>query len=133
LIQAAEERLSQLPEPEGETVFVHGDLCGANTVWTSDALVGIVDWEGAGAGHYGVDLGNLRFEESLHFGLPAAAAILEGWQRATGQEADSIVYWDLVAALNTPSDLVRWAPTLPGATERRDAFLRAALDRLDRE
>lgn len=132
LIRAAEERLSQLPAPEGETVFVHGDLCGGNTVWTSDTLVGIVDWEGAGAGQYGVDLGNLRFEESLHFGPPAAAAILEGWRRATGQEADGIVYWDLVAALNTPSDLARWAPTLPRATERRDAFLRAALDRLAR-
>jgi aminoglycoside phosphotransferase (APT) family kinase protein len=133
LIQAAEERLRQVPLPEGETVFVHGDLCGDNTVWTQDAFVGIIDWEGAGAGHYGVDLGNLRFEETLHFGLSAAAEVLEGWQQATGQEATRIAYWDLVAALNTPADLVRWAPGLPGATERRDAFLRAALDRLDHE
>jgi hypothetical protein len=130
LLQAAEERLRQLPVPEGETVFVQGDLCGDNTVWVCDAFVGIVDWESAGAGQYGVDLGNLRFEESLHFGLPAAAPILEGWQQATGHKTDDIAYWDLVAALNTPTDLVRWAPTLPGATERRDAFLRATLDQL---
>jgi hypothetical protein len=133
LLQAAEARLRQLPVPEGEMVFVHGDLCGGNTVWSDDAFVGIIDWECAGAGHYGVDLGNLRFEESLHFGLPAAAEILEGWQQVTRQEADGIVYWDLVSALNTPSDLARWAPNLPGATERRDEFLRAALGRLDRE
>lgn len=130
LIQAAEERLRELPPPAGETVLVHSDLCGDNTVWRNGGLVGIVDWEGAGAGHYGVDLGNLRMEESLTFGLAAADEILAGWQEASGREAEDIAYWDLVAALNTPTDLSRWAPTLPEATENRDAFLRAALARL---
>ncbi|MCP3805152.1 hypothetical protein NLX83_38400 [Allokutzneria sp. A3M-2-11 16] len=51
-------------------------------------------------------------------------------------------YWDVVAALATPPDLIDWESTiqdqgrddLDGATltARRDAFLRAALDRLDR-
>jgi hypothetical protein len=129
LIRAAEERLRRLPVPQGDTVFVHGDLCGGNTVWADDGTFSLIDWEGAGAGHYGLDLGNLRFEESLHFGLPAAQAVLEGWQLASGRDAGPLAYWDLVAALNTPADLTRWAPGLRGATARRDAFLRAALKR----
>jgi aminoglycoside phosphotransferase (APT) family kinase protein len=130
LIQTAEDQLRELPVPIGGTVLVHDDLCGGNTVWKDGDFVGIVDWEGAGAGHYGIDLGNLRMEESLTFGLSAADEILAGWQEASGQDAEDIAYWDLVAALNTPSDLSRWAPTLPRATENRDAFLRAALERL---
>ena len=54
-----------------------------------------------------------------------------------------MAYWDLVAALTTPTDMATWLPvahdhgradldtlTLNG---RRDACLRAALDQLDRQ
>jgi hypothetical protein len=131
LIEEAEEWLRDLPQPQGNSVFVHDDLCGGNTVWTDHRSVTLVDWEGAGAGHHGVDLGNLRFEESLHFGLPGAEEVLEGWKEESGQDPGPLAYWDLVAALNTPADLTRWAPRLPQATERRDRFLRAVLDGLE--
>jgi hypothetical protein len=49
-----------LPVADGEPVSVHGDPCGDN----------------------------LRFGESLQFGLPAGVAIFEGWQRATGPKAE---------------------------------------------
>jgi hypothetical protein len=72
------------------------------------------------------------------FGLPAAAVVLEGWRQATGQERDAIAYWDLVAALTTPTDMVAWLPVAhdhgrvdldaPTLNSRRDAFLRAALN-----
>lgn len=133
LIEEAEERLRDLPEPRSDTVFVHDDLCGGNTVWTDQESVTLVDWEGAGAGHYGVDLGNLRFEESLHFGLSGADEVLAGWTQESGRDPGPLPYWDLVAALNTPADMTRWAYRLPQATRRRDRFLRAVLDSLDHE
>ena len=142
LLEAAEARLQELPVPAGPTVFVHGDLWQGNTMWTGETLVGIVDWDQAGAGHPGVDLGWLRLDAAILFGPSAAAEILDGWRRATGYEPDAVAYWDVVAALNSPLDLVGWLPPfhrqgrsdLDAATltGRRDAFLRVALDRLDR-
>jgi aminoglycoside phosphotransferase (APT) family kinase protein len=132
LIQAGEKRIAEFTMPVEPTVLVHADLCSGNTIWADAGLTGIIDWESWGAGHYGVDLGNLRFEESMRFGLFAAEEILHGWQRATGRDATNIAYWDLVAALNTPTDMTRWAGGDPAATERRDQFLRATIARFDR-
>lgn len=132
LIRAAEEHIAEFTPSEEPTVLVHADLCSGNTIWTDDRLVGIIDWESWGVGHYGVDLGNLRFEESFRFGPHAADEILRGWQEAMGREAADIAYWDLVAALNTPADMIRWSGGDPTATERRDQFLRAAIARFDR-
>jgi hypothetical protein len=70
----------------------------------------------------------------------APAHVLEGWQRQAGRAATSVPYWDAVAALNIPT--VMHEPIWPGfaddgspldaeaVTERRDAFLRAALNQL---
>jgi hypothetical protein len=63
---------------------------------------------------------------------------LEGWQREAGREAIDVPYWDAVAALNTPTvvpDGEGFADdgsplNAEALTERRDAFLRNALDQL---
>jgi aminoglycoside phosphotransferase (APT) family kinase protein len=99
----------------------------------------MVDWDAAGVGHPGIDVGTLRLDAAIVFGPPAAAEALEGWRHATGHQTDAIAYWDLVAALTTPTDMGQWLPVahhhgrvdLDAATlmDRRDAFLRAALER----
>jgi aminoglycoside phosphotransferase (APT) family kinase protein len=137
LLEAATERVNQVPTPQGGTVLVHGDLWQGNTLWTGERCVGMVDWDAAGVGHPGIDLGTLRLDAAVVFGLPAAAEVLEGWQQAAGQAADAMAYWDLVAALTTPTDMATWLPVvhdhgrvdLDAATlnRRRDAFLHAAL------
>jgi aminoglycoside phosphotransferase (APT) family kinase protein len=142
LLKAAEERVNHVPVPQGVTVLVHGDLWQGNTLWTGERCVGMVDWDAAGVGHPGIDLGTLRLDAATVFGLPAAAEVLAGWRQATGQAAEAMAYWDLVAALTTPTDMVQWLPVahahgrvdLGAATlmDRRDAFVRAALDQLDR-
>jgi aminoglycoside phosphotransferase (APT) family kinase protein len=137
LLEAAADRVDQVPMPQGGTVLVHGDLWQGNTLWTGERCVGLVDWDAAGVGHPGIDLGTLRLDAAILFGLPAAAEILEGWRQATGQEPNAMAYWDLVAALTTPTDLAQWLPVahdhgrvdLDAAilNNRRDAFLHAAL------
>jgi aminoglycoside phosphotransferase (APT) family kinase protein len=140
VMRIADERLRELAPPEAETVFVHGDLWQGNTMWTTSELVGFVDWEGAGAGYYGVDLGCLRWDATLLFGSDAADEILVGWEEAMGQEAELVAYWDLVSALNTPADIGALlspysrvgrddldAETL---TSRHEAFLTTTLEQL---
>jgi aminoglycoside phosphotransferase (APT) family kinase protein len=142
LLAAAEARLGALPAPAGPSVLVHGDLWHGNALWAGDALVGLVDWDQAGAGHPGVDLGWQRYDAALLFGPAAAAEVLAGWREAAGRDPEAVAYWDVVAALATPADLADWLPVfgrqgrsdLDAATlwGRHEAFLRAALDQLGR-
>jgi hypothetical protein len=111
----------------------------------------MIDWDAAGAGSPGIDLGTLRSDVALFFGssplastgLPAADEVLAGWQQAAGRPAEHVAYWDAAAALCTVGDM---SYCLPGdmldevgrpdlntalLTARRDAFLAAALDELD--
>jgi aminoglycoside phosphotransferase (APT) family kinase protein len=140
LLAEASDRLNRLDAPEGSTVFVHGDLWQGNTMWANDRLTGFVDWDAAGAGHPGIDLGALRLDAALCYGLEAADAILDGWQQASGRAADDQAYWDLTAALNTADDLGddlqliqdQGRPDLDIETRaiRRNALVEAALERL---
>ena len=138
LLQLADDRIRQLERPRGETVLVHGDVWGGNMRWSGDTCLGLIDWRNAGAGEPGVDLGELRMQMAHQYGLDAAVHVLDGWERETGREATDVAYWDVVAALNTPADMAGW----PGfddhgyplhsriVAQRRDAFLKAALDKL---
>jgi aminoglycoside phosphotransferase (APT) family kinase protein len=94
LLEVAEERVNQVPGAAGCDRVGPCDLWQGNTLWTGERCVGMVDWDAAG-GHPGVDLGTLRLDAAVVFGLPTAAEVLEGWRQATGQEADATAYWDL--------------------------------------
>lgn len=141
LLHLADERIRALPIPQGQTVFVHGDIWGGNMRWEGDICIALIDWKTAGAGDPGVDLGELRLQMTLQYGSDAPAHVLEGWQRESGRAATHVAYWDAVAALNTPTELHGWPGfddqgfplDEPAVTRRRDTFLRDALDRLDRE
>jgi aminoglycoside phosphotransferase (APT) family kinase protein len=140
LLVEAEERVAEPPAGEAG-VFVHGDLWQGNALWDGDTLVGLIDWDCAGAGPAGVDLGSLRCDAAICFGVEAADDVRGGWEEAAGRPAANLAHWDAVAALSTPPDM-GWFPAAiagqgrPDLTrdllvERRDTFLRAALDRLD--
>jgi aminoglycoside phosphotransferase (APT) family kinase protein len=143
LLQEAEERLAALPPPEQAEVFVHGDLWQGNALWAGDTLAALIDWDCAGAGPPGVDVGSLRCDAAICFGVEAAEDIRDGWEEAAGRPLAGLPRWDAVAALSTPPDMGWFPGAIAGQgrpdltrellVRRRDAFLRAALDRLDAE
>jgi aminoglycoside phosphotransferase (APT) family kinase protein len=126
--------------PDSDDGFVHGDLWQGNAMFDGDTLTGLIDWESAGVGPAGVDLGSLRLDAAMCFDLTAADDVLAGWEKEAGCGADDVAYWDVVAALSTPPDIGWFANTIgsQGRPElsrellehRRDRFLAAALDRL---
>jgi aminoglycoside phosphotransferase (APT) family kinase protein len=140
LLLEAEARVAG-PRPGEADVFVHGDLWQGNALWLGDTLTGLVDWDCAGAGPPGVDLGSLRCDAAVCFGLEAADDVLAGWEELAGRPAADVAHWDVVAALSTPPDMGWFVGAIAGQgrpdlsqdvlVRRRDAFLRAALGRLD--
>jgi aminoglycoside phosphotransferase (APT) family kinase protein len=142
LLQRGRDALAGLePAPTDEGV-VHGDMWHGNTLWRDDELVATIDWDHAGRGPAGIDLGAVRFDSALYFGVGAEDAVLAGWEREAGRAASDVAYWDLVAAVASPPDLAWFVPTIiadgrrpdldrPTLIGRRDGFLEAALRRLD--
>jgi aminoglycoside phosphotransferase (APT) family kinase protein len=126
--------------PGGTDGFVHGDLWQGNVLWNGAQIAAVIDWDCAGVGRHGVDLGSLRCDAAMCFGLAAAADISAGWESAAGRGADDVAYWDLVAALSTPPDIAWFASAIsaqgrPDLTkellrQRRDEFVVDALARL---
>jgi aminoglycoside phosphotransferase (APT) family kinase protein len=142
LLVRAEALLDRLPVPPAPPVFVHGDLWQGNTLWDGDRLTGIIDWDGAGVGPAGIDLGSLRCDAATSAGGSAPDDVLAGYEAATGRPFPDVAYWDLVAALTTPPDMGWFVAAArdqgradldqPTMLARRDAFLQAALARLGR-
>ena len=87
-----------------------------------------------------MDLGSLRCDAAMCYGLEAVDHVMTGWRREVGRPAEPLAYWDAVAALSTPPDIDWFAKAIAGMTgrpdltkellrERRDAFLADALER----
>jgi len=139
-LREARRRMAAVDRPCEERVLVHGDLWQGNTLWVGDRLSGILDWDRAGVGPYGIDLGYLRCDAAVTHGLGAADAFLDGCEEARGHRAQQVAYWDLVAALAMPPDLVLWLSfwhdqgrldlTAQTLNSRRDEFVHAALRNL---
>ncbi|MGH3253914.1 MAG: phosphotransferase [Streptosporangiaceae bacterium] len=141
LMQAEAAVASTKPE-DTRTGLTHGDFWYGNTLWDDDGnLTALLDWDAAGFGSPGIDLGSVRLDAALCYGQDAVAEVLSGWEDEAGRAAPDVPYWDAVAALATPPDMAWVAPTIadqgrPDLTgdllaERREAFLQAALTRLD--
>lgn len=140
LLLEAMEAVATLPEPPHPTVLLHGDFWQGNTMWADGSLVAVIDWDCAGVGHPGVDLGSLRCDAALFYGPEYADRVSEGWRSKAGKPAPDVAYWDVVASLSTPPDVGEWLPNAvdqgrpdldgPTLNARRDEFLKAALSQL---
>jgi aminoglycoside phosphotransferase (APT) family kinase protein len=126
--------------PGGTGRLVHGDLWQGNTVWSGETCSGFIDWDCAGAGHPGIDLGTLRLDAAMFADADGPAEVLAGWEERAGERARDMAYWDIAAALTTVGDMADCLPPLADhgrtdltahvLTARRDAFLSDALARL---
>ena len=140
LLRAAEAAVAAARPDDGRNGLVHGDLWHGNTLWDDSRLTAVLDWDCAGVGPAGIDLGSLRCDAAWCHGVEAAGHVLRGWEAEAGRPAGDVPYWDAVAALACPPDM-GWFPVSMAAQgrpdltrevmlERRDAFLGAALSRL---
>jgi aminoglycoside phosphotransferase (APT) family kinase protein len=140
LLRAAEAAVAKARPADYRLGLVHGDLWHGNTLWDGDELTAVLDWDCAGVGPAGIDLGSLRCDAAWCHGVEAAGHILRGWEAEAGRPASDVFYWDAVAALASPPDM-GWFPASMAAQgrpdltrevmlERRAAFLDAALGQL---
>lgn len=143
LLVYADELVARRPVPDREPVLVHGDLWLGNTMWEGSRLTAFLDWDCAGVGEAGLDVGSARLDAALMFGLEHADAVLAGYLGASGRDdVADMAYWDVVAALSTPPRMAEFVPVIqaqgrpdldqPVLERRRDDFLRAALGALER-
>jgi aminoglycoside phosphotransferase (APT) family kinase protein len=141
LFAAARSVVAEASAPSEPHVFVHGDLWQGNTVWQGSGQCRMLDWDFAGVGPAGVDLGSLRCDVAVMYGQQAADEVTVGWEECHGMRALNVAWWDLVACMSTPPDMAMWLPNfhhqgrsdldIATVTQRRDAFLAVALDRCD--
>jgi aminoglycoside phosphotransferase (APT) family kinase protein len=140
LLRAAEAAVAATRPDDDQLGLVHGDLWYGNTLWDDGRLTAVLDWDCAGVGPAGIDLGSLRCDAAWCHGAEAAEYILRGWEADAGRPASDVPYWDAVASLASPPDMGRFPVAMAGQgrpdltrevmLERRDAFLGAALSRL---
>src|SRR5579859_5695828 len=72
---------------------------------TGYGLVLTADWDCAGVGPPGIDLGSLRCDAAWCHGGEAAGHVLRGWEAEAGRPASDVAYWAAVAALASPPDM----------------------------
>jgi aminoglycoside phosphotransferase (APT) family kinase protein len=140
LLRAAEVAVAATRPDDNRPGLVHGDLWYGNTLWDDGRLTAVLDWDCAGVGPAGIDLGSLRCDAAWCHGAEAAEYILRGWEAEAGRTASDVPYWDAVASLASPPDMGRFPMAMAGQgrpdltrevmLKRRDAFLGAALSRL---
>ena len=127
--------------PSSPAGLVHGDLWQGNALWDDDTCLAVIDWDFAGVGPAGIDLGSMRMDAVMFYGPETVDEVAAGWQDAVGAPPPDLAWWDVVSAVATPPDMDYWLPNLHGqgrpdltkeqVTARRDAFLADALARLD--
>jgi aminoglycoside phosphotransferase (APT) family kinase protein len=102
-----EHRVAAAPD-----ALVHGDCWQGNSLWVDGELRGFIDWDAAGVGPPGIDLGTMRLDAAFFFGADAMDDVVAGWAETSGRPVVDLAYWDLVAALTSPIDLGEWLPNL---------------------
>lgn len=98
----------------GDPVLTHFDFWCGNTLWTGDALTGVVDWSGARRGPRGVDVAWCRQDLVLLGSHRAADVFLDEYRRRSGHPCYDVSAWDLQAAALADPDVETWAENYDG-------------------
>ena len=86
--------------PNGRRCFIHRDYHPENTLWSRGRLTGIVDWTSGSWGPAAVDIGHMRWNLALTYGLDAADEFARRCRSVSAGRLDDQHYWDLVTVLD---------------------------------
>jgi aminoglycoside phosphotransferase (APT) family kinase protein len=118
------------PAPESHRCFIHRDYHHENTLWAGGRLTGVVDWTQASWGPASVDLGHMRWNLALDYGIQAAEEFLAIHQTLTAGAIPHHPYWDVVAAIDLVGDLDPTDPLPQDDLAALEAYVAAVLARL---
>jgi aminoglycoside phosphotransferase (APT) family kinase protein len=118
------------PAPPGPCTFIHRDYHPENTLWSRGRLTGVVDWTSGSFGPVAVDLGAMRWNLAVDYGVDAAEEFLRRYRSLTSIGGDDQPYWDIVTLLDLAGD--EWEPGEWSRFEslRFERHLEGALERL---
>ena len=113
------------PEPD---CLIHRDYHPENTLWSRGRLTGVVDWTSGSWGPPAVDLGHMRWNLAVTYGLDAADAFLAHHRALDPAASAHQPYWDVAAVIDVAPELVSGAWPAFGLA-RLERHLARALDR----
>jgi aminoglycoside phosphotransferase (APT) family kinase protein len=109
--------------------LVHVDYWSGNILWQGDRIAAVVDWEEAGFGPPGLDVGYCLMELYLEGMDTAADEFVAAYERASGRPVADLALWKLAASARPMLDIDAWLTTPPMA-DRFRRFIAGALDEL---
>jgi aminoglycoside phosphotransferase (APT) family kinase protein len=121
--------LATEPAPEGSHCFIHRDYHPGNTLWAGGRLTGVVDWTQASWGPPSVDIGHMRWNLAVEFGVEMADQFLAAHGALVGDRFPHESFWDVVTVIDLVAD--RTQEALPAqVVARLEHYLAGVLGRL---
>jgi aminoglycoside phosphotransferase (APT) family kinase protein len=118
------------PAPDTHQCFIHRDYHHHNTLWARGRLTGVVDWTQASWGPAAVDLGHMRWNLAIDYGIQAAEEFLTMHQRLTAGAVEHHPYWDLLTVIDLLATIDPADPIPNGDLARFEAYVATALAHL---
>ena len=112
--------------------LVHTDYWPGNVLWRAGRISAVVDWEEAGYGDPGADVGYARMNMVLSGLDQAADVFLDTYESAAETEVENLGFWELAAAIRPMIDPVDWQIAQSPGKEVFRRFIAGALARAGR-
>ena len=108
--------------------LVHIDYWRGNVLWENEKISAVVDWEEAGCGDPGIDVGYCLMELVIMGMSVEAHAFLQMYQSLRGP-VPNLIFWALVATARPMYDMEGWI-TDTAKEERFTQFITSSLARM---
>jgi aminoglycoside phosphotransferase (APT) family kinase protein len=117
------------PAPETGRCFIHRDYHHHNTLWARGRLTGVVDWTQASWGPGPVDLGHMRWNLAVDYGVEAADRFLAIHQTLGAGAVAHHPYWDVVTVVDLVATIDPADPLPSGDLAALEAYVATVLAR----
>jgi aminoglycoside phosphotransferase (APT) family kinase protein len=122
--------LAASPAPQTHRCFIHRDYHHGNTLWSRGRLTGVVDWNQASWGPAPIDLGHMRWNLALDYGIQAAEEFLAIYRTLTAGAIQHHPYWDVVTVIDLIGDIDLDDPLPSDDLAALETYVAAALAHL---